>query len=186
MRATYANVNIASQHHHRHLPDIYKIIDQADLDQGVKERSKKVFLRLAEAEAKVHGTTVEKIHFHEVGAVDAIIDIVGTVFGLSYLAIDRIYTSKLTTGTGFVKCSHGSMPVPAPATVELLRGISYQSGEIKKELVTPTGAALVSTLSAGQQLPEGFISEPSVTGQAASSSIFPMWFVGFSEEFRKG
>lgn len=157
--ATYANVRIGSQHHHRHLPDIYKIIDQSSLPQAVKEDSKKVFLRLAEAEAKVHGTTAEKIHFHEVGAVDAIIDIVGTVFGLFYLEIDRIYTSKLRTGSGFVKCAHGRMPVPAPATAELLRGIPYESGEIAKELVTPTGAALVSTLSRKESLPDGFVSE---------------------------
>ena len=159
--ATYVDVQTGHHHHHhRHLPDIYKIIDEAALDEAVKVKSKQVFGRLAEAEAKVHGATVDKIHFHEVGAVDAIVDIVGTVFGLHYLGIDRIFTSKLQTGTGYVQCSHGRMPVPAPATAELLRGIPYESGDIAKELLTPTGAALVATLSQGHGgMPAGFVSE---------------------------
>lgn len=158
--AYYVDVETGRQHHHRHLPDINKIIDGARLADEVKAASKKVFLRLAEAEAKVHGTTVEAIHFHEVGAVDAIVDIVGAVFGLRYLGIERIYTSKLRTGSGFVKCSHGRMPVPAPATAELLHGIAYEAGDIAKELVTPTGAALVATLAQGSDgPPEGFKSE---------------------------
>lgn len=158
--ATYVDVKTDRGHHHRHLPDIYKIIDNSGFNDIVKETSKKVFWRLAEAEAKVHGTTPEHIHFHEVGAVDAIVDIVGGVFGLNYLGIEQIYASRLTTGTGFVQCSHGLMPVPAPATAELLTGIPYIPGEIAKELVTPTGAALLSTLAVKcGSLPEGFITE---------------------------
>jgi uncharacterized protein (TIGR00299 family) protein len=158
--ATYVDVKTDRSHHHRHLPDIYKIIDNSGFNDIVKETSKKVFWRLAEAEAKVHGTTPEHIHFHEVGAVDAIVDIVGGVFGLNYLGIEQIYASRLTTGTGFVQCSHGLMPVPAPATAELLTGIPYIPGEIAKELVTPTGAALLSTLAVKYgSLPEGFITE---------------------------
>ncbi|MDT8901779.1 nickel pincer cofactor biosynthesis protein LarC [Anaeroselena agilis] len=160
--ATYLDVKTGffGQRRHRHLPDITAIIDGSDLPAAVKEDAKKVFLRLAEAEAKVHGTTVDKVHFHEVGAVDTIIDIVGTVLGLHWLGIGRVYTSKLRTGSGFVKCSHGRMPVPAPATAELLRGIAWEHGEIAKELVTPTGAALVAVFSAGSGgVPDGFISD---------------------------
>jgi pyridinium-3,5-bisthiocarboxylic acid mononucleotide nickel chelatase len=174
LAATYLDVKTDRQHHHRHLPDIVKIIDQSTLAQPVKEASKKVFRRLAEAEAKVHGTTVDRIHFHEVGAVDAIVDIVGTVFGLHYLKIDSIYTSKLQTGTGYVKCAHGTMPVPAPATAELLRGIPYDKGEIAKELVTPTGAALIATLSNGNGFtPKDFVSESIGYGAGTWELVIP-------------
>lgn len=155
--AYYLDVLLERHHHHRHLPDIFQIIDGADLDNWVKETAKKIFLRLAQAEAKVHGTTVDHVHFHEVGAVDAIIDIVGAAIGLHYLQVDCLYTSDLRTGSGFVKCSHGRMPVPAPATAELLQGIPYQNGDIAKELVTPTGAAIVATLGQGHgAMPRGF------------------------------
>ncbi|MCX7781508.1 MAG: nickel pincer cofactor biosynthesis protein LarC [Negativicutes bacterium] len=158
--AAYVDVKVAKRQHHRHLPDIIKIIDRASLKPAVKEKAKQVFQKLAEAEAKVHGTTVEKVHFHEVGAVDAIVDVVGTVFGFDYLGVEQIFVSKLNVGGGFVRCSHGLMSVPAPATVELLKGIPYASGEIKKELVTPTGAALVATLAAGfGAMPEAFRDE---------------------------
>ena len=156
--ATYVDVVLAKhQHHHRHLPDIMEIIEKSSLPDAVKEKSKKVFTRLAEAEAKVHGTTLENIHFHEVGAVDAIIDVVGTVFGLHYLGIEAVYASKVHVGSGFIRCSHGLMSVPAPATAELLQGIPYYKGDIRKELATPTGAALVSTFAAGfGEMPAGF------------------------------
>ncbi|MDR7865975.1 MAG: nickel pincer cofactor biosynthesis protein LarC [Sporomusaceae bacterium] len=160
--ATYLDVKTGffEQRRHRHLPDINAIIDDSDLPGAVKEGAKKVFLRLAEAEAKVHGTTVDKVHFHEVGAVDTIVDIVGSVLGLNWLGIERVYTSKLRTGSGFVKCSHGRMPVPAPATAELLHGIAWEHGDIAKELVTPTGAALVAEFSAGSGgVPDGFVSD---------------------------
>ena len=159
--ATYLDVKTGffEQRRHRHLPDINAIIDGSDLPGAVKEGAKKVFLRLAEAEAKVHGTTVDKVHFHEVGAVDTIVDIVGSVLGLNWLGIERVYTSKLRTGSGFVKCSHGCMPVPAPATAELLHGIAWEHGDIAKELVTPTGAALVAVFSADSGgVPDGFVS----------------------------
>jgi TIGR00299 family protein len=148
------------QRRHRHLPDINEIIDKSELDAAVKQDAKRVFLRLAEAEAKVHGTTVDNVHFHEVGAVDTIVDIVGGVLGLHWLGIDRVYTSKLKTGNGFVKCSHGRMPVPAPATAELLRGLQWENGDIAKELITPTGAALVATFASGSgAVPAGFKSD---------------------------
>ena len=147
-------------HHHRHLADIVHIIDQSQLAEKVKSDSKKIFLLLAQAEAKVHGTTIDEIHFHEVGAVDAIIDIVGTVFGLHYLGIEAIYTSKLHVGSGFVQCCHGLMPIPAPATAELLINIPYYNGNITKELVTPTGAAVIAALGTDHKgMPENFISQ---------------------------
>jgi len=168
IQAVYVDVLVSGRQHHRHLPDIFHILDESPLSENVRARCKAVFGRLAEAEAKVHGTTVEKIHFHEVGAVDAIVDVVGTVFCLEYLGIEAIYVSRLQTGTGFVKCSHGWMPIPAPATAELLRGIPYYNGEISKELVTPTGAALLSVLaSAYGERPAGFVSN--TTGYGAGT-----------------
>lgn len=162
IHAVYVDVKLDSghDHHHRHLADIFNIIDNSKLEKKVKDDSKKIFLLLAQAEAKVHGTTVDAIHFHEVGAVDAIIDIVGTAFGLYYLGIEAIYTSRLHVGSGFVQCCHGLMPVPAPATAELLTNIPYYNGDITKELVTPTGAAVIAALGSGHGvMPEQFISE---------------------------
>lgn len=146
-------------HEHRHLTDINEIIDNSSLDEKVKIDSKKVFLRLAEAEAKVHGTSIDHVHFHEVGAVDTIIDIVGTVWCLNRLGIKAIYTSKIHTGYGLIKCSHGLMPIPAPATAELLTGIPHYAGTIERELVTPTGAAIIAALANGYgSMPENFAS----------------------------
>ena len=162
IHATYVDVILTHghDHHHRHLADIFNIIDNSGLDEKIKDNSKKIFLLLAQAEAKVHGTTVDTIHFHEVGAVDAIIDVVGTAFGLHYLGVEAIYTSKLHVGSGFVQCAHGLMPVPAPATAELLTNIPYYSGDITKELVTPTGAAIIAALGSGYGImPDQFISE---------------------------
>lgn len=161
IEAVYVDVKLTHHHHHhRHLADIFQIIEQSNLTAKVKQDSKKIFLLLAEAEAKVHGTTVEKIHFHEVGAVDAIIDIVGTAFGLDYLEIEAIYTSKLQVGSGFVECCHGLMPIPAPATAELLKAIPYYNGDITSELVTPTGAAIIAALGTSYgKMPENFISK---------------------------
>lgn len=161
LQAVYVDVKLThDHHHHRHLSDIFHIIDHSNLAVKVKEDSKKIFLLLAQAEAKVHGTTVEAIHFHEVGAVDAIVDIVGTVFGLHYLEIESICTSKLQVGTGFVQCCHGLMPIPAPATAELLTNIPYYNGDIPKELVTPTGAAIIAALGTSYgAMPENFISK---------------------------
>lgn len=150
---------------HRHLCHIVEIIEAAALSDSVKKRSIEVFTKLAEAEAKVHGTTIEKIHFHEVGGVDAIIDIVGTVFGLEKLGIEKLFAGNLRTGFGFVQCAHGAMPVPAPATAELLSGIPYVQGDIEKELLTPTGAALLATLCDGfGDRPAGFVTEATAYG----------------------
>jgi uncharacterized protein (TIGR00299 family) protein len=167
IKATHFDVLLdhAEHHAHRHLADIVQIIEAAALSDAVKARSIAVFTKLAEAEAKVHGTTVERIHFHEVGAVDAIIDIVGTVFGLEVLGIETVYAGNLRTGRGVIQCAHGAMPIPAPATTELLHGIPYVQGDVEKELLTPTGAALLATLCAGfGDRPAGFITEKTAYG----------------------
>lgn len=135
------------QHAHRHFSEIKDIIESSALPPMVKKKAVDIFRNLALAEASVHGVEMEEIHFHEVGAVDAIVDIVGSVLGLEMLGIDKIYASSLHTGTGFVDCEHGRIPVPAPATVELLAGVPVYSRGIEAELVTPTGAAIISTLA---------------------------------------
>lgn len=134
-------------HDHRHLADIQQIIQQSAMADDIKRQSLAVFQALGEAEAKVHGLPIEAVHFHEVGAVDCILDIVGTCWALHRLGIEQIGVSPLHVGSGFVHCAHGMMPVPAPATAELLKGLPYYSTDIKGELVTPTGAALVKTLA---------------------------------------
>lgn len=158
--AAYVDVEVdEATQVHRNLADIIAIIEDAELAPAVKETSKSIFRRLAEAEAKVHGMAIDEIHFHEVGAVDSIIDIVGAAWALDYLKIERVYVSRLQVGTGFVKCCHGLIPVPAPATAELLHGIPYYPGEIAKELVTPTGAAIAATMGTGfGSMPDEFIS----------------------------
>ena len=133
--------------HHRHFSDIREMISRSSLELGVKELSLAIFQRLAEAEARVHKKKVEEVHFHEVGAVDSIVDIVGTAIGISFLRPDRIYASELPMGWGFVHCQHGRLPLPAPATVEVLKGYPIKSVDVEGELVTPTGAAIVATLS---------------------------------------
>lgn len=144
--AVHVEVNTEETHAHRHLHHIVAILDQSSLDQKIKDKSKAIFTRLAEAEAAVHNTTVERIHFHEVGALDAIVDIVGAVTGLHILGVEKIYVSPFSLGTGFTVCAHGKIPVPVPATVALLKGKPVRYTDIEAELVTPTGAAILSTL----------------------------------------
>ncbi len=145
------------EHHHHHpqrnLHDIRKIIESSDLPGPVKQKAVAVFARLANAEAKVHGTTVDTIHFHEVGALDAIADIVGTVAGLHELGIERLYSSGLPMGHGWTDSQHGKLPLPAPATLELLSaaGVPSRPAPGTGELVTPTGAALVCELAKFEQ-----------------------------------
>ena len=145
--ATQVKVEAAETHHHRGLTEILRLIGQANLAPRIAERATRIFRRLGEAEAKVHHVDVEKVHFHEVGAVDAIIDIVGAAIGFELLGIDEFACSPLDVGTGNVKTAHGMLPVPAPATAELLRGSPTYSSGIAKELVTPTGAAIATTLA---------------------------------------
>lgn len=128
---------------HRHLHHILEIIDQVDMPQPVKDNAAAVFQCLAEAEAEVHGTTIEKVHFHEVGALDSIVDIVAANLALHSLGIEKVVSSPLVAGNGTVTCDHGIMPVPAPATARLLKEIPWRSGDMQGEMTTPTGAALV-------------------------------------------
>ena len=133
----------------RNFEDISQIISASHLPKPVKEKALAIFKDLAFVEAKIHGCPIEEIHFHELGAMDSIIDIVGSVFALYLLGIDSLYVSRLPLGSGFVECSHGKLPVPAPATLELLKNIPVYDSGIRQELVTPTGAALVKNLGTG-------------------------------------
>ncbi len=147
--ATQVKVSAHHEHHHRGLPDILAIIDASSLSEAVKSNARAIFTKLAEAEAKVHNSTIDEVHFHEVGAVDAIVDIVGACVCLESLGIEEVYCSPIPTFTGVAQSAHGTIPLPAPATVELLKGAPWRQTEIVGELVTPTGAAIVSALSKG-------------------------------------
>lgn len=148
-------------HEHRNFNDIKTIIENSDLSTNIKDKAVNVFRMLGLAEAKVHGKSLEEVHFHEVGAVDTIIDIVGNCLALENLGIEKIYVSEIKTGYGFVQCAHGLMPVPAPATAELLaHGLLYAKGNIERELATPTGAALMAALAElSADMPKGFSAE---------------------------
>jgi hypothetical protein len=135
------------QHSHRTLSDIRRLIHESTLSPGVKDLSCAVFSRLAVAEANIHRTKPSRVQFHEVGAVDSIIDIVGTAIALEYLGLDRLYASPLPLAAGFIESQHGVIPLPAPASLALLRGVPVYGTPLKEELVTPTGAALITALA---------------------------------------
>ena len=145
--ATHVKVETSEGHHHRGLSIILQRIENAKLAPRAAERARKIFTRLAEAEATVHQLPIEQVHFHEVGAVDSIVDIVGAAVGFELLGIDEFACSAFDVGAGQVKTAHGVLPVPAPATAELLKGAPMFTSGIAKELVTPTGAAIATTLS---------------------------------------
>ncbi|HQX55643.1 MAG TPA: nickel pincer cofactor biosynthesis protein LarC [Pyrinomonadaceae bacterium] len=144
--STHVDVRVPHEHVHRHLHNIVDIIDRTDLSDSVKSRSRAIFTRLAEAEAKIHGIEVGKVHFHEVGAMDAIVDVVGSCIGFEMLGIERFTCSKVHVGSGFAQMAHGKFPIPPPAVAELLTGVPIYSTEIEGELMTPTGAAIISTV----------------------------------------
>jgi uncharacterized protein (TIGR00299 family) protein len=144
---TKVDVEFDDGHRHRGLHDIAEILTAGALDEAVREKALGVFRRLAEAEAAVHGVDVERVHFHEVGAMDAIADIVGVVAGLNYLQSARVFAGPVNVGAGSVTCAHGVLPVPAPATLRLLSGWTCYADGPAMELTTPTGAALVSTVA---------------------------------------
>ncbi|HKP45382.1 MAG TPA: nickel pincer cofactor biosynthesis protein LarC [Pyrinomonadaceae bacterium] len=144
--ATYARVQTAHEHVHRHLSDILKIIYESRLSDGVKQRAAKIFSRLAEAEARVHNQPIERVHFHEVGALDAIIDVVGAAICFELLQIEKFTSSALHVGSGTIDMDHGRFPVPPPAVTELLKGAPFYSTDIAGELLTPTGAAIITTV----------------------------------------
>lgn len=143
----HVEVVIPDEKSHRHLPEIEGIISRSTLSAGVKERAVSIFRRLAAAEAAVHGIEVEKVHFHEVGGLDAIIDIVGSCIGFELLKIERFACSRIQVGSGSVNIAHGKFPVPPPAVAELLTNVPFYSDEIEGELLTPTGAAIITTVT---------------------------------------
>jgi len=149
LAGTQVEIAAPGKQPHRHLAPIEQMIESSALSSSVKQRSRRIFRRLGEAEADLHALPIEKVHFHEVGAVDAILDIVGACAALELLGVEELVASPLNVGAGRVNAAHGSLPVPAPATAELLRGVPIYSSGIEAELVTPTGAAIVSTLASG-------------------------------------
>jgi uncharacterized protein (TIGR00299 family) protein len=134
------------EHAHRHLADIRKIVYESALDEKTRELSMKIFMKIAEAEAAVHGISIDRVHFHEVGAVDSIVDIVGAAICFNAIHADAVHISAVELGGGFVKCDHGKLPVPAPATAEIMKGIPAKKGGVDFEATTPTGAAIIAAL----------------------------------------
>ncbi len=131
---------------HRNLKEILRIIDRSGVETEVKEKSAEIFMRIASVEGKIHRRPAEEVHFHELGGLDSVVDIVGSVWGIRQLAIEKIDVSRVNVGGGFVKCEHGILPVPAPATLSLMEGKPIYSSGVERELLTPTGAAILSTL----------------------------------------
>ncbi len=144
---TKFSVSIDERNVDRSLKDIVEILDCSGLDDGIKASGKKVFRELAVVEAKVHNKDIEKIRFHEVGGLDSVIDVIGSLIGIKKLGIEAVHSSKFRVGRGFIECEHGTIPVPAPATLELLKEIPVCSNDIQAELVTPTGIAILKNLS---------------------------------------
>lgn len=184
IKAIYADTKLTNQdhheqagghhhHHHRSMHDIELIIESASLTAAVKEKALKIFCCLAKAEGKVHGKAPADVNFHEVGAIDSIVDIVGIAICLEYLHIEKIFVGKINAGSGFVECAHGIMPVPAPATAELLQGWQwYQEGN--RELTTPTGAAFIAALAEySDVMPAGFKSQNIAYGAGSADMPFP-------------
>lgn len=134
-------------HHHRTFSDIRQMVENSSLPEVVKKKSLSAFEKIAHAEAHIHGKTVDHVHFHEVGGVDSIVDIVGTFLGIDYLGITDVYASRIPLGSGTVKCAHGILPVPVPATLAILKDVPVYSSGATTEIVTPTGAAIITTLT---------------------------------------
>lgn len=150
VEAVYARrvkITVREDQPHRHLEDVVAILERAEVSPKVRQNATAVFQKLAEAEAKVHNTTPDRVHFHEVGAVDAVLDVLGSCWGLEYLGVEHVVCSPLPMGRGFVRAEHGNLPVPAPAVVELLKGVPTYGIPVQGETVTPTGAALAVALS---------------------------------------
>lgn len=188
-KGTHFIVETKDSHHHHHshrnLAEIEKIINKSDLDEAIKAKSVHIFRNLAQAEALVHNTEVDQVHFHEVGALDSFIDIVGAVIGMRALGIEKVYCSPLHVGRGYVQCHHGILPVPAPATAQLLKGVPFYSSQVEGELLTPTGAAILTTMaSAFGPMPQMVVNQ---IGYGAGSRQLPVpnllrLFVGETQE----
>lgn len=170
-RSLQVLVDHPEQHAHRHYTDIRQIVEQASaLTPRQRQLALQMFLAVAEAEARVHGSTVEQIHFHEVGAIDSIVDIVGVAVAFDLLGIDRVICNAVPPGRGFVKIDHGICPVPAPGTAEILKGIPLADVPIEAELTTPTGAAIAKTLA------DSFGPMPAMTIEAIGCGCGTMTF----------
>jgi hypothetical protein len=169
--ATQVRIEAPDEHKHRHLPQIEDILLRGSLTDRQRDLALRIFRRLAEAEAAVHGLPLERVHFHEVGALDSIADIAGAAIGLDLLGVDRFTSRPVPTGGGMVKCAHGLMPVPAPGTAELLKGVPLAPSSIQAELTTPTGAAILTTVV------QEWVDQPAMTveriGHGAGRRDFP-------------
>jgi pyridinium-3,5-bisthiocarboxylic acid mononucleotide nickel chelatase len=172
--AVHADVKVPHEHAHRHLSTIEKIINDSRLPEKIKKRAIAIFQKLAEAEAKIHGIDVEKVHFHEVGAMDAIIDVVGACIGFEMLGVEKFACSKIHVGSGFAQMAHGKFPIPPPAVAELLKNAPIYSTEIEGELITPTGAAIISTVCEDfGQIPEMQIEQTAYGAGTREYENFP-------------
>jgi len=167
--ASRLDVRVRGREKHRNLNGILTVLDKSDIEDSIRAQAQAVFRRIARAEAKVHGKTIQKTHFHEVGSTDAIVDIVGVLTALNMLDVDEVFSTPIPLGSGFVDTSHGLMPVPAPATLGLLEGYPVVRTEREAELTTPTGAALIAGLSSGAIPPSPF--EVERIGYGAGSRI---------------
>ncbi len=147
LMGTDVNIIVDDKVAHRHAKEILDIVSNSRLADDIKEKSLKILTRIAYAESYIHNETLEEVHLHELGGIDTIVDVVGSVIGLKLLGIERVYSSPLPLGEGFVETAHGRLPIPAPATAELLKGVPVYSNGVRGELVTPTGAGIISTLS---------------------------------------
>jgi uncharacterized protein (TIGR00299 family) protein len=169
--ATYVRVEAEEEHSHRFLPQVEEILRRGSLTPRQRDLALRIFRRLAEAEAAVHGMPLEKVHFHEVGALDSIVDIAGSAIGLDLLGVERFTSRSVPTGSGMVPCAHGLMPIPAPGTAQLLKGVPLAASSIKAELTTPTGAAILTTVV------EHWVEQPVMTveriGHGAGRREFP-------------
>jgi pyridinium-3,5-bisthiocarboxylic acid mononucleotide nickel chelatase len=157
IHARHFQVDLQGDATHRHYNDIQSLIEKSPLSPGVRQTSLSIFDQVADAESKIHGIDKTRVHFHEVGAIDSIVDIVGTALCLEYLGIDCVLSSKIPLGKGFVDCQHGTLPIPAPATLQILTDVPVYGSGIAAELVTPTGAAIIKTLA------KDFVDLPAMT-----------------------
>jgi uncharacterized protein (TIGR00299 family) protein len=177
--ATFVRVEAKEEKSHRYLAEIEEIVGRSGLTERQRTLALKIFRRLAEAEAAAHGLPLEKVHFHEVGALDSIADIVGAAVGLDLLGAEQFTSRSVPTGSGMVKCAHGLMPIPAPGTVELLKGVPLTASTIKAELTTPTGAAILTTIlrECARPAEQPWIDQPVMTveriGHGAGRRDFP-------------
>jgi uncharacterized protein (TIGR00299 family) protein len=170
VRCTLISPESQPSHHYRHFTDIMKILKAGNLENSIVQRAEKVFTHLAKAEAQVHNVALEEVHFHEIGAVDTIIDIVGFCCALEYFHIDTFYYSTLTDGFGTVKAAHGVMPIPVPAVAVLIQGKRFKAIQVETELLTPTGAAILTALGTQvETAPEGIVE---VSGYGCGSKQF--------------